>query len=50
MFGKFEENGNCSDLYFVGPLHNFNLVFVKNSWVNNETDLLTLPQLENIEK
>ena len=44
LFGDNDNDGNCSDLHFVGPLEKMNLVFTRNSWVNQREDLLKLPE------
>ena len=48
LFSKPLPEGNCSDLYFNEPLEDFNLLFVKNSWLVKNNDILTLPSPINL--
>lgn len=45
LFGVLPERDSVSsDLHFMGPLHNFNMPLIKNSWLKTQDDLLKLPE------
>ena len=49
LFGIIDQKDIvCSDLYFIGPLHHFNLPLIKNSWFNSYEDFLKLPDPDSI--
>lgn len=43
LFGENENEGNTSNIHFVGSLEKMNVLFGKNSWAYAHEDILKLP-------
>ena len=45
LFGEGENEGNASNIYFMGSLDKLNVLFYKNSWAYAREDVLKLPNV-----
>ena len=44
MFGMLRQDKQViSDIHFIGPLHGFNYLLIKDSWLYKSVDFLKLP-------
>ena len=43
LFGENENEGNTSNIHFLGSLEKINVLFGKNSWAYAHEDVLKLP-------